>query len=251
MTHGHDGPNGPDGTGEAGGPDGRRRLAEIASAQVRLRADAAALDDAAVREATGLPGWTRGHGLTHLGDLARAFARQARYAAQGRTVEVYDGGRPGRAASIERGAGRSAAELREALADGLTQLAESWAALRPTDWALPCAYRDADLLATQLCWWREVHIHHVDLGTGYHPQEWGDALGEHIVGYRLRRLPATRTTVRRAGDTGRRWQYGEGPPTTVEGSQHALAAWLTGRPAAHGPTAAGTVGPLPDLGPWP
>ncbi|WP_406727103.1 maleylpyruvate isomerase family mycothiol-dependent enzyme [Streptomyces sp. GD-15H] len=226
------------------------RSAEIATAHARLRADAAALDDAACRESTELPGWTRGHVLTHLGDLARAFARQARYALDGRTVEVYDGGRPGRAAAIEQGAGL-AAELKEALEDGLTQLEEAWARLGADDWSLRCAYRDSDLLATQLCWWREVHIHHVDLGTGYRPEEWGDALGEHLVGYLLPRLPADRTTVLLSSDTDRRWEYGAGAPTTVHGGQNTLAAWLTGRSAAQLPKAYGATDSLPDLGPWP
>ncbi|MFE5888956.1 maleylpyruvate isomerase family mycothiol-dependent enzyme [Streptomyces sp. NPDC056468] len=227
------------------------RLAEITATHARLRADAAALDDTAAREATELPGWSRGHVLTHVGDLARAFARQARYALEGRTIEVYDGGRPGRDAGIERGAGRPAAQLREALDDGLTQLEEAWAKLGPDDWALPCAYRDSDLLATQLCWWREVHIHHSDLGTGYRPEQWGDALGEHLVGYLLPRLPDSRTTVLLSADTERRWEFGTGTPTTVHGTQNTLAAWLAGRSAAQLPKAYGAADSLPELGPWP
>ncbi|MEV0963198.1 maleylpyruvate isomerase family mycothiol-dependent enzyme [Streptomyces sp. NPDC049910] len=231
--------------------EGAERLDEIAAVHARLRADAAALDDAAAREATRLPGWSRGHVLTHLGDLARAFARQARYALEGRTVEVYDGGRPGRDAGIERGAGRSAAELRESLEDGLTRLEKAWAELGPDDWSLRCAYRDADVLATQLCWWREAHIHYADLGTGYRPEEWGDALGAHLVEYLLPRLPAARTTVLLSADTARRWEYGAGTPTTVHGTQNTLAAWLAGRSAAELPKGYGSTDSLPDLGPWP
>lgn len=89
------------------------RIEEIRSAHARLRADAAGLDDAAAHEPTGLPGWTRGHVLARLGELARAFARQARHAPLGRTVEVYDDGRAGRNAAIEKGAGRPAAQLPE------------------------------------------------------------------------------------------------------------------------------------------
>ncbi|MFJ5045393.1 maleylpyruvate isomerase family mycothiol-dependent enzyme [Streptomyces sp. NPDC098077] len=231
--------------------DNAERLDGIAAIHARLREDAAALDDAAARGATELPGWSRGHLLTHLGDLSRAFARQARYAVEGRTVEVYDGGRPGRDAGIERGAGRPAAQLRESLEDGLTQLEKAWAELGPDDWSLPCSYRGADLLATQLCWWRETHVHYSDLGTGYRPEEWGDALGAHLVGYLLPRLPQTRTTVLLSADTTRRWEHGSGAPTTVHGTQNTLAAWLAGRSAAQRPKAYGSSDSLPDLGPWP
>ncbi|MFJ8883238.1 maleylpyruvate isomerase family mycothiol-dependent enzyme [Streptomyces sp. NPDC102402] len=227
------------------------RLDEIASTHARLREDAAALDEAAARAATVLPGWTRGHVLTHLGDLARAFARQAEAALEGRTVEVYDGGRPTRDASIERGAGRPVAELLVSLEDGLGRLEEAWGKLGPDDWALPCAYRDSDLLATQMCWWREVHIHYADLGVGYRVEDWGDALEEHLVDYLLPRLPDTRTTVLLPGDTARRWEYGTGAPTTVHGSRNTLAAWLAGRPCERLPKAYGAADTLPELGNWP
>ncbi|WP_049564776.1 maleylpyruvate isomerase family mycothiol-dependent enzyme [Streptomyces sp. SBT349] len=229
----------------------RARIGEITDTHARLLADAAAIDDAAAREATGLPGWTRGHVLTHLGDLARAFARQARRAPEGRRVEVYDGGRPGRDAAIERGAPRPAAALREALEDGLTQLERAWAELTEADWSLPCAYRDSDLLATQLCWWREVHIHYADLGIGYRPEDWSDPLGRHVIGHLLPRLPADRTTVLLAADTGRRWEHGTGAPVTVQGTQNALAAWLAGRRATRQPEAREPGTAPPELGPWP
>ncbi|MDR7301226.1 maleylpyruvate isomerase family mycothiol-dependent enzyme [Haloactinomyces albus] len=229
----------------------RKRLEEIAETHRWLRSDASALDDSRMREATGLPGWSRGHVLTHLGDLARAFARQARSALEGRIVAVYDDGRPGRDASIEKGAGRSAGELMADLEDGLTRLEEAWAELGPDDWSLPSAYRDSTLLATQLCWWREVHVHYADLEVGYGADDWSDALGEHLVGYLLPRLPENRTTVLLAGDTDRRWEYGTGTPTTVHGLQNTLAAWLTGRPVSRTPKAYGSTDSLPELGPWP
>lgn len=227
------------------------RLEEIAATHTELRTDAVGLDDAAVREPTDLPGWTRGHVVTHLAELAAALARQARYALDGRVVEVYDGGRPARDVAIERGARRSALELSDALQDSLTDLEQTWAELAPDDWRLRCTFRDGDLLATQLCWWREVHIHYADLGIGYAPQQWSDALGEHLVDFLSPRLPTDRTAVLLATDTGRSWEFGSGASVTIRGPQNSLAAWLAGRSAAQLPEADGPSGQLPELGAWP
>ncbi|MFI9626413.1 maleylpyruvate isomerase family mycothiol-dependent enzyme [Streptomyces sp. NPDC052042] len=229
----------------------RTRVEEITRTHTRLLEDVADMGDAAAREQTGLPSWSRGHVLTHLGDLARAFARQAHYASEGRRIEVYDGGRPGRDSAIEEGAPRSAAALREALEEGLTGLEQAWADLKETDWSLPCAYRDSDLLATQMCWWREVHIHYADLDIGYRPEDWSDSLGRHVIDFLLPRLPADRTTVLLAADTGRRWEHGTGTTLTVHGTQNSLAAWLAGRRTAQEPGTRAPDTPLPELGPWP
>ncbi|MFD7164765.1 maleylpyruvate isomerase family mycothiol-dependent enzyme [Streptomyces violascens] len=227
----------------------QRRLDAIAAVHKGLRARVAELDEPAMRAPTALPGWRRAHVVTHLADLAWAFARQARCTREGRVVEVYDGGRPARDTAIELGATRHADALAEALNDGLCELEQAWADLSPEDWTKPCGYRNSALLATQLCWWREVHIHSVDLDIGVSSEGWGEELCRHIIGYLLPRLPGARTTVLLAGDD--RWEHGRGAPTTVHGTHTTLAAWLTGRPAARRPRAYGAGDSLPELGPWP
>src|SRR5699024_1572084 len=67
-----------------------------------------------------LPTWTRGHVLAHLDGVARAYARQVQFAAEGETIEVYDGGAAGREANIAAGARRSRAEHLDALGAALT-----------------------------------------------------------------------------------------------------------------------------------
>lgn len=185
------------------------------------------------------------------GNLARAFARQAHFALKGRTVEVYDGGQTGRAASIEEGAGRSATELIVNLEDGLTKLEDVWSSLAPRDWELPSTHRGSTLLATQLCWWREINIHYADLDIGYRSDNWSGPLGEHLISFLQSRLPEEGTIILLAGDTGHRWEFGTGAVTTVYGSQNALAAWLAGRPASQIPRVEGYNASIPELGPWP
>ncbi|MCZ2526902.1 maleylpyruvate isomerase family mycothiol-dependent enzyme [Streptomyces sp. HB2AG] len=237
---------------EYGGIDVPERLKEIRVAHDRLRAAAAEVTEERAREAVHLPGWTRGHVLIHLADLSRAFARQARYAAEGRTVEVYDGGRPTRDRRIEELHGRPAEWLREQLEEGLTAIEEAWDALGPDGWELPCAYRNSPLFATQLAWWREVELHTVDLGVGHGSEEWSNALSSHVVAFLQPRLP--QGVVLNADDTGEEWSTAAGGQdlVVVRGPLRALAAWISGRPHRVLPVADGDpAAALPELNAWP
>jgi maleylpyruvate isomerase len=70
-----------------------------------------ALDDTDVRASSLLPGWTRGHRLTHIARNADSVVRRLDGALRGELVSQYDGGRKARAAAIDEGAGRSSVEL--------------------------------------------------------------------------------------------------------------------------------------------
>ena len=114
-------------------------------------------------------------------------------AADGQVVEQYVGGDDGRASAIEAGASRSAAELvadvasSSAAVDALFAEApdESWSGeimrgsgpdRMPTSWL---AYSR----------WREVEIHHVDLGRGYQPSDWPQGLVDRLLPELLMELP--------------------------------------------------------------
>ncbi|MFI5864073.1 maleylpyruvate isomerase family mycothiol-dependent enzyme [Streptomyces sp. NPDC051546] len=247
---------------EGGAQDGaaRRRLDAIALAHTRLRAAAADLSEAEVRTAIHLPGWTRGHVLIHLADLAQAFARQASYTRKGERIEVYDGGRPTRDRRIEELHDRPADWLRDRLDEGLTALEEAWAALDAQDWERPCAYRDSPLLATQLAWWRESALHEIDLGLGRTTEELSDELSLHLVEFLRVRLPdGVRTAVapdairgEATAETGSDTDADAG--AVIRGTAQSLAGWLSGRPVAVLPTAgttAAAAGGLPELKGWP
>ncbi|MDM7832532.1 maleylpyruvate isomerase N-terminal domain-containing protein [Cellulomonas edaphi] len=214
---------------------------DLLGGDARLLERASHLTEAEAHAPVALPGWTRAHVLTHLGDLSAAFARQARYAQRGERIDVYDGGRPGRDASIEAGAARPLPEILDGLRAGFTALEEAWSDLSDEDWSLPCAYRDLDLHATRLCWWRELEVHWVDLEVGRTPADWSFATSGHLVDWLRVRIPVP--AVLTATDSGRTW--GESG-TPVEGPQHALAAWLAGRSSGDDLT-----GALPLLDPWP
>jgi len=164
-------------------------LSEIDDATARLLDAARLLTDDDVRQASRLPGWTRGHVLTHLargGEALRNLLRdRPAYASQ----EVRD-------ADIAAGAGRPAVDL-------VADVANSAAALRATALALPddewaaqvtvpglAPFPRSEVLVRRLV---ELELHHVDLGIGYTGADWPESftrleLGEPMRGQRAERL---------------------------------------------------------------
>ncbi|MER7003790.1 maleylpyruvate isomerase family mycothiol-dependent enzyme [Dactylosporangium sp. NPDC000555] len=224
------------------------RLAEIGTVHAWLRSAIAGLDEDGVRAPSGLPGWSRAHVLVHLGDLSRAFARQARYAQRGETIEVYDGGRPTRDKSIEENHSRDAEWLRNHAITGLDDLEDAWSALGSADWDRPCAYRDSPLIATQFAWWRESALHGVDLALDNTSEQWSPALSAHVVTYLQTRLGPEPGVGLVATDAG--LALNPGADVVVTAPLTALAAWISGRPAAVTPSVT-PPGELPALHAWP
>ncbi|MDJ0344171.1 maleylpyruvate isomerase N-terminal domain-containing protein [Streptomyces sp. H10-C2] len=72
----------------------------ILAGRPRLPALLDGLTDSVVRAPSALPGWTRGHLLSHLEGVALALARQARYAPKDELIDPYDGGRPARDSGV-------------------------------------------------------------------------------------------------------------------------------------------------------
>ncbi|WP_433254498.1 maleylpyruvate isomerase family mycothiol-dependent enzyme [Streptosporangium sp. CA-135522] len=214
-----------------------------------LTALVADLTDDDVRAPSALPGWSRGHVITHLADLADAFARQADHARRGLLVDVYDGGRPGRDAAIERGAGRAAHELREATGAACAALEAAWEETGEEGWSLPVRYRDATLLDTAYARWREVGIHLTDLDLGYRPSDWSVEFCDHVAGFLISRAPTGTHLTLVADDADLRWTSGTGATVAVRGRTDDLAAWLAGRAPDH--PVRSDSGDLPELGPWP
>lgn len=168
------------------------------------------LTDAQARGRSLLPGWSVGHVLTHLARNADSHVRMLRAAIAGEVTSQYDGGHERRAADIEAGAGRPASELVADVADSAATLQQAWADMTPQAWdghgvnaageAWPC-------VSMPFHRWREVEIHHADLGLGYSPADWPAGYVQHELAIALRLLPE------RLDDAGRR----------------GLLAWLLGR----------------------
>lgn len=152
-------------------------------------------DDAAARGASLLPGWTRGHVLTHLARNADGNRNMVEGAIAGEVRMMYPAGAEGREADIEAGAVRSAAELVEDLLDAHALLVAAWGRMPADGWdrlGEPLAggpWTMADVVASRL---REVLVHHVDLDLGFGPDDLPPAWVEASLDW-LRRFRTAET----------------------------------------------------------
>jgi maleylpyruvate isomerase len=153
-------------------------IAACQAAHARLRATVEHLAEEDMRRPSVLPGWTVAHALTHLARNAGSIVRRLEGARRGELVPQYEGGSEGRAAEIARDVQRPGAAV---LADLLTASASVDDALRDfrdDAWDRPILLGSgeqrpaAHLPASR---WREVEVHHVDLGLGYTHEDWDDA----------------------------------------------------------------------------
>lgn len=230
-------------------------VAALAAATGRLIATAERLTDAEVRTRSTLPGWSRGHVLTHLARNADALRNLLIWAATGVETPMYVSNEA-RDADIEAGSGRPASDL---LADlqATCELFGNAAAGLPRD-RLDEIVRmrsGREILARDVPGRRliEVEFHHVDLDAGYTPAHWPDEfVADTLAGAATalsddQRWPAL---VLAADDTGD--SYAIGPlaaagPVEVSGPQTALLAWLSGRSRGDGLR---HTDPLPVLPAW-
>ncbi|MFF6952917.1 maleylpyruvate isomerase family mycothiol-dependent enzyme [Streptomyces iakyrus] len=229
------------------GPD--ELVLRVARAHARALELADQLDGRQKDAASALPGWSRGHVLQHLADNARAFERQALAALRGELSDMYDGGQGERDRSIERGADRPMAELREDLILAQRALEDAWSRLTAADWRRPVRFRHATVLDTALARWREAEIHAVDLALDYRPRDWPLAFALHTLDFLSDRAPAGIRLVLRAVDDGFSRTLGSGTTVEVTGAVRDLAAWMAGRSADGHLSTTGLQ--LPQLGPWP
>jgi maleylpyruvate isomerase len=135
----------------------------------------ASLTDEQARQPCLLPGWTVGHLLTHIARNADSVVRRFEGAIRGEVVDQYEGGPAGREAEIGAGAGRSAAELVDDVRHSNAAVDEVCARMPAEAWdRLTRSVTGSEGPASHvvLSRWREVEIHHVDLGLGYTPADW-------------------------------------------------------------------------------
>jgi maleylpyruvate isomerase len=152
---------------EGGPPTGW--VAGCAAAQAVLDGALVGLDDATARRPSLLPGWSVGHVLTHIARNADSVVWRLEGAALGELRDQYPGGLEQRTADIEGGATRTAdalvADVRQTSAAVELVMAElpaaAWRARSRTSRGVVESSRDAVLSR-----WREVVVHHGDLGLG-------------------------------------------------------------------------------------
>jgi maleylpyruvate isomerase len=241
-------------------PDAAARAAELGQridvASARVLATAAGISDQQAREPSSLPGWSRGHVLTHLSRNADGLRNLLIWARTGVVTPQYPSVEA-RNEEIEAGAGRPARELVVDFADSATAFGAEAARLRDADWAAEVrGIRGAAHPAWYTLWRRlsELEIHHVDLDAGYRPADWPadfaqECLQGAIAGSSDPDFPAA---LLRATDDGSEHRIGppeEQPAITLAGPSYALLAWLSGRSDGGGLSAT-PAGPLPPVPPW-
>jgi maleylpyruvate isomerase len=223
-----------------------------AEGQQRAEDAAAGLSDARLREPSRLPGWSRGHVLSHLARNADALVNLLTWARTGVESRMYASAAE-REEGIGSGAGRD-------LAEQLTDLAASGSRFLAAARAVPEARRSFGVLSAQgrqipaheVPWLRvrEVWLHLVDLDAGYDiaavPDAIAWALAKDVAAWMTSRV---RATVDLGVDG-----YGTvrlGPGASAEGmivgNARTIAGWLTGRAGPAGLTATGAI---PDLPRW-
>lgn len=149
------------------------------------------LTDAQVSEPSSLPGWSRGHTMTHIARNADSVTRRLEGAARDEVVDQYVGGTEGRAREIEEGSVRSAAELIADVIDSAERVDAAIAAMPVDAWGrLGRSHTgvESPVSGLPLGRWREAEIHLVDLAIGYGPADWPDAFVEANVDSAVRSL---------------------------------------------------------------
>jgi maleylpyruvate isomerase len=212
-------------------------LDRVASATERLLATAGTLTDAEAREPSLLPGWTRGHVLSHIARNADGLANLLRWARTGTEIPMY-ASRERRAADIEAGAARPAAGLAADVRSSAAAFAAEAAGLPGDAWTAQVRalngphFPALGVLDRRLS---EVEIHHVDLAAGYSPGDWpadfvADALPRVADSFTGRDdTPRCLVWARDAPHGYRIGPAGSSPPVVVHGEPAALLAWLLGR----------------------
>lgn len=215
--------------------DPKTVLDQIDAATEVFLGTAVRLSDDDMRAPSRLPGWSRGHVLTHLARNADGGRNLLIWARTGVETPEYPS-LAARAEQIEAGAGRGAAELLADLRSSAAAFAAEYRKMPPDAWERTVRWtagqerRAARIADSRLT---EVLVHHVDLDAGFGPADWP----AHFVRDMLERVTAAFTARDEAPDLrlsaediGKTYELGTTPSRpTVRGPGYALLAWLMGR----------------------
>ena len=236
-----------------------QQLELVAEAPDRLLATVGALDDAQSREPSLLPGWTRGHVLTHIARNADGLANLLRWARTGIETPMYTSAEA-RTADIEAGAGRVMADLASDVRESAAAFAAEAASMPDGAWAEQVRALQGPVFPAYIVLERrrsEVEIHHVDLAAGYRPGDWpqdfvADAL-PGVAGSFAGRADTPSCLVWPEGSP-ESFRIGPdlpGPPSVrVHGQPAELLAWLLGRDDGSGLQVPGGLATPPALPAW-
>ena len=226
-------------------------MAGCRAAHERLRATLASLTDEQARRPSLLPGWTVAHVLSHLARNADSHVHLFAEAGRGQVGVQYPGGDQQRDRDIEVGSARTAADLVADVEASTQRLEEAWDATPPDVWRDGRAYTRAGpglpLRELPFSRWREVEVHHADLGLAYRVDDWSEGFVdgelERRVALLAGRLPPGVAVRLEPSDGGTSVTVpeGSGDPAVVAAPRRRLVAWLLGRADVPG---------APELRPW-
>jgi maleylpyruvate isomerase len=198
-----------------------------------------------------LPGWTRGHVVTHVARNADGLRNLLVWARTGVETPQYASWEQ-RNRDIEEGARRSAAALVDDSRLATERFLDEACALHGAQWealvrgtSSPTPFPARDVLKSRRT---EVEVHHADLGIGYGPVDWPDDFTEMLIGRVQDDMADGPSMVLSSTDVEGLWKFGAGPGPEIKGRAHDLAWWLVGR--GDGSGLVSSVGELPKLAKW-
>lgn len=225
---------------------------DLDRATSRMLDTVAGLTDDRLAEPSVLPGWTRGHVVSHLARNADSLVNLLNWARTGVETPQYPSAEA-RDAGIEAGAGRPVAEQLPDLKEACDTFARTAAEMPAEAWSVELGQAGP---AARVIWrrLREVEVHHADLAAGYGwhdmPEAFLRRLLNELVSVRPRDDGSGPVVAVRATELGHTLRLGEGEPSvTVSGAASDVAAWLAGRGAGTGLTVE-PEGDLPTISGW-
>jgi len=232
---------------------------QVAAAGRRVLATATRISDGEVAGPSLLPGWSRGHVLTHIARNADGLRNLLIWARTGTETPQYASPQA-REDAIRAGAARTSAELAADISASAEAFLGTASTLGAAAWQASVAGLRGPAHPAWVVLWRrlsELEIHHVDLDAGYRPADWPASFVTANLA-RVARDFAGRADAPAclARPDGLDAVYPIGPPgpeppsqVTVSGPPAALLAWLIGRGDGAGLGVTGT-GAVPVLPPW-
>jgi maleylpyruvate isomerase len=172
--------------------DIERAIAGSREATGRLFDTLEQIDDSVAIRPSLLPGWSVAHVLTHIARNADSFVRVLTGAAEGREVRQYPSANA-RSQDIDEGATRSAPEIIDDLRASAVRLDATLSEVPDEVWGRQGLRGDGSPLPCRLlpiARWREVEVHHCDLGLGYGVSDWPTEFVSLDLPLALDRVPA-------------------------------------------------------------
>jgi maleylpyruvate isomerase len=226
-------------------------LHETAVATSRYLEALTVLTDEDMRAPSLLPGWTRGHVVTHVARNADGLRNLLVWARTGVETPQYPSWEQ-RNRDIDSGSGRPLADLLEDSRVSAARFMDEASLLRGEHWEAPVrtfsstrSFPARDVLRSRRT---EVEVHHADLGTGYTAADWPRDFTEMLISRVQDDRADGPSMVLSSTDVDGLWKLGEGQGPEVRGTASDLAWWLIGR--GDGSGLVSSIGELPHLTKW-